>query len=116
MTLGQAMRRARKEAGLTIQELAEKSGYSQSTISAIETDKNAPKVTTVTDLADVLGLSVDEYTGHNVHNAEKQVTILEIPDDVIMFTKDKWLVINMESEDLGKAIKSCMEYLTHERR
>lgn len=116
MTLGQAMRKARKEAGLTIEELADKSGYSKATISQTETDKHIPKVTTILDLADVLGISVNEYTGHKVHNEERKVTVVEIPDDMIIFTKDKWLVINMESEDLGKAIKTCMNYLTHERR
>ena len=43
-------------------------------------------------------------------NAE--VEVLKIPCGTIIYTKDKWLVLNMESQDLGRAIKSCVEYLT----
>ena len=105
MTLGQAMRKARKDAGLTIQELADKSGYSPSTISNAETDTHIPNVTTILDLADVLGVSVNEYIGHKAHNEVKRGTVLEIPEDVIIYTEDKWLVINTELFNSRKKVK-----------
>lgn len=40
----------------------------------------------------------------------KHSHILEIPDEDIVYTKDKWLVLNMESEHLGKAIKQIIDY------
>ena len=116
MTLGQAMRKARKDAGVTLLELGEKSGYNPSYLGEIERGKYAPRVTTVIDLADVLGISLDEYIGRKEHNEGEKVTVLEIPDDMIIFKKDKWLAINLYSEDLGKAIRTLMDYLTHERR
>lgn len=34
------------------------------------------------------------------------------PDNnAIIFVKNNWLMLNMESQDLGKAIKSCVDYL-----
>lgn len=37
---------------------------------------------------------------------------IELPDNTIIFVNDNWLVLNMESENLGKAIKMCVDYLT----
>lgn len=46
----------------------------------------------------------------------KSLCVKGIPKDAIIFTKDKWLVINMESKDLGDAIKGCVDYLTKNAR
>lgn len=46
LTLGEAARLARKRAGLTIRELARRSGYSKGSISQIENDHRVPLVTT----------------------------------------------------------------------
>ena len=64
MTIGDYMRRARQKAGLTIIQLSEKSGFNAAVISQIETEKVEPRIYTVIDLADTLGISVDEYIGH----------------------------------------------------
>ena len=45
-----------------------------------------------------------------------KANVLEISDDDIIFTKGKWLVLNMESEDLGGAIKSIIDYCTKNAR
>lgn len=66
MTIGQSMRKARKNAKLTIKELAEKSGYSRNNIQGIETDIHTPRISTVIDIADALGVSIDELVGHEV--------------------------------------------------
>ena len=67
------------------------------------------------------------YKEHNHHhekfyycdleNVEKECqhfinksTIIDIPDDMILYVQDKWLVINMESDDIGKAMKSIVDY------
>ena len=34
---------------------------------------------------------------------------IELPDDTIIFVNDNWLVLNMESKDLGEAIKRIIE-------
>jgi len=64
MTRGGHMRRAREAAGLTLRELAERSGVAFSHIGALERDARCGNIVTVELLADALGLSIDEYTGH----------------------------------------------------
>ena len=42
---------------------------------------------------------------------------VEVPDDQnIIFVKDNWLMLNVESEYLGKAIKHCVDYLTKDAK
>lgn len=65
-TPGYHMRVARMAAGLTVQQLADKSGYTASTISGMENNTRSPMLLTVIDLADVLGLSIDDYIGREV--------------------------------------------------
>lgn len=66
MTRGQRMRKLRQEAGLNIVELANLSTVSHVTISRLELDQGSPNLETIILLADVLGLSIDEYVGHVV--------------------------------------------------
>lgn len=63
LTIGQAMRKARKSKKITQEKLAEITGYSQNVICKWETDKQMPKITSVIDIADALGVSVDELVG-----------------------------------------------------
>lgn len=66
MTRGQRMRKLRQEAGLSIVELANLSTVSHVTITRLELDRGSPNLETIILLADVLGLSIDEYVGHVV--------------------------------------------------
>jgi transcriptional regulator with XRE-family HTH domain len=58
--LGVEMRRLREEGGLTVEELAEKSGISASTIRAVERGTREARGDTVAKLAKPLGLTFDE--------------------------------------------------------
>ena len=49
-------------------------------------------------------------------SAKNKADLVELNDGLIIYTQDKWLVINMESDKLGKAIKTCMEYLTKDAK
>lgn len=65
MTRGEYMRRARRNAGLTIRQLAALSGVSANAIGGLERGRRiSGQYMTIEVLADALGLSVDEYTGH----------------------------------------------------
>ena len=37
---------------------------------------------------------------------------IELPNDAVLFVKDNWFMLNIESEYLGNAIKNCVNYLT----
>lgn len=67
MTRGETMRKWREKRGLSQLELAELSGISQVTISALEKGRNSGgNLDTIELLADALGLSIDAYVGHEV--------------------------------------------------
>ena len=67
MTRGETMRMWREKRGLSQCELAKLSGISQVTISALEISRNSGgNLDTIELLADALGLSIDEYVGHEV--------------------------------------------------
>ena len=61
------MRKWREKRGLSQLELAELSGIHQVTISALEKGRNSGgNLDTIELLADALGLSIDEYVGHEI--------------------------------------------------
>lgn len=71
---------------------------------------------------DCLSESVCRFNdGHNLYckkgyecpHFKNKANALEIPDKDIIYTKGKWLVLNIESNDLGKAIKAVINYLTN---
>ena len=58
--LGLELRRIREEKGLTVEELAEKSGISATTVRAVERGTQEARGDTVAKLAKPLGLTFDE--------------------------------------------------------
>mgnify|MGYP002627195999 CR=1 FL=1 len=64
MNRGQYMRAARKKRGLSLRKLSELSGYHANTIFHLENNTRHGNIDTITDLADALGISIDEYVGH----------------------------------------------------
>lgn len=66
LTIGEAIRRARKKRGMKAGELAKITGYHPTVVSTWENDRSIPKLTTVIDIADALGISIDELIGHEV--------------------------------------------------
>lgn len=63
MTVGEAVRKARKSKGFTLHKLAEKAGVSPMTISNAEKDRFYPSLLTMVSLADALEISLDELVG-----------------------------------------------------
>jgi hypothetical protein len=51
-------------------------------------------------------------TGDGCPHSKNKAKMLEVSDTSIIFTKDSWLVLNMESKDLGAAIKSIIDHCT----
>ena len=60
------MRAAREEAGWSLVDLAAEAGISHGNLSYLERDCHAGTIGTIEALADVLGLTIDEYIGHRV--------------------------------------------------
>ena len=64
MTRGEHMRAARKSAGLTQRELAALAGVERVTVARLECGMHQGGIDTIVLLADALGISIDEYIGH----------------------------------------------------
>ena len=66
ITVHEAMREARREAGWTVRYLSDISGVHPNNIYQSETGRVTPSIYNLIDLADALGLTLDEYVGHRV--------------------------------------------------
>lgn len=74
VALGQVVQNARKQAGLTQQELCEKASISYSTLAKIERGAiRSPSVFTIRKLAECLNVSLDELMGHTGGGGSFQV-------------------------------------------
>ena len=67
-SIGKSMRLCRVARGVSVIELSERSGVSESTIYHTEQDKSYPGVLILAALADALDVSLDEYIGRVVRN------------------------------------------------
>ena len=66
LTIGQAMRKARKAKKYTLEKLEKKAGISRQSIGRWERDKVSPNILNVISIADVLGVTLDELVGRTV--------------------------------------------------
>lgn len=64
------MRNARLNAGLTQRELAKAAGIAHTTVCNYEQDRVSPSLYNIIDLADVLGIALDEYIGRRIKREE----------------------------------------------
>jgi transcriptional regulator with XRE-family HTH domain len=79
MTIGESMRAARERAGLTRRQLSERSGVHALTIGKQERDESVPRLLNTIDLADSLGITIDEYIGHGVRELPPQPEKARVP-------------------------------------
>lgn len=66
MTIGQAIKKARQQKGLTQTQLATVIGVKATQISWWETGEHFPSILNCISLADVLGVTLDELVGRTV--------------------------------------------------
>lgn len=65
MTIGELIKMERLQRGLTLRDLAKKTGLASSTISGVETDK-FHRFTTIKTILEALGLTVEDATAAGV--------------------------------------------------
>lgn len=71
LTVDQAMRRARANADVTVHQLSELSGIHKNTIYQYERGKGLLTLYNLMNLADALGMTLDEYVGHTPRAAKE---------------------------------------------
>ncbi len=79
MTIGESMKAARERAGLTRRQLSERSGVHAVTIGTQERGERIPSLLSVIDLADSLGITIDEYIGHCVRELPPKPEKARVP-------------------------------------
>ena len=73
MTLGEKLRNARKQEGLTQEQLSEKLGISRSAVAKWETGNGIPDISNLIALSDEFGLSLDELIKENTAVKKKLI-------------------------------------------
>ena len=73
MTLGEKLRNARKQEGLSQEQLSEKLGISRSAVAKWETDNGIPDISNLIALSDEFGLSLDELIKENTAVKKKLI-------------------------------------------
>lgn len=101
---GNNIHRKRKQLGLTQDELAEKLGIGQQSLSRMERGTMAPKFERLQDIADILHCPVSELF---VHNANKNTDIEMIITDILngLNPKEKHSILKFVS-DASQIFKS----------
>jgi transcriptional regulator with XRE-family HTH domain len=92
LLLGKQIAHFRRQAGLTQEQLAEKTGYSVDFIGLVERGVNAPTVERLQDIADALGVEVWELfklSEARQHNSKKEGHIRRYSKERNRVNKDK---------------------------
>lgn len=77
MSIGEKVRKIRKEKGLSIMDLKEKTGLSKSTISDLENNKSSPTIDTLQKIADALGVDVRDFFEDNTEKQSANITNID---------------------------------------
>ena len=85
MTVGQSIQKARKNAGLTQKELAEKAGLATITLQQYERGVREPKIETIKKIAAVLNVSVADFLDEDAYSMADRIfdAIEEIAESVL---------------------------------
>ena len=82
-TFGQRIQRLRKAKGLTQEDVAKRITISPQAVSKWENDASSPDITMIGDLADILGVSVDELLGRETSSREDSTKGIHDEDDPV---------------------------------
>lgn len=108
MTMGEMIKAARKKAGLTQKELADRLGITNSTISAFERDKTNMKQSTLLKICDALDISLMELKAVNYEKVNSS-TVKDITSEIfytVDYLSDMWIEHNKidEKQFLSKLV------------
>lgn len=102
MSIGEKVRKIRKEKGLSIMDLKEKTGLSKSTISDLENDKSSPTIDTLQKIANALSVDIKEFFEKKLENQT------ELIDDLVEEFPEGVYVLRRASKKLSPEAKKQM--------
>lgn len=97
ITLGQKISTLRKEKGITQEGLSERLGVSPQAVSKWENDISSPDISLLVELAEILGVSVDQ-----ILSREEKKTVHLVPEEERKKVEDMMLRIIINSADGDK--------------
>ena len=97
ITLGQKISTLRKEKGITQEGLSERLGVSPQAVSKWENDISSPDISLLVELAEILGVSVDQLLSR-----EEKKTVHLVPEEERKKVEDMMLRIIINSADGDK--------------
>ncbi len=99
MDIGKRIRALRIKNGLTLEELASRSELTKGFLSQLENNLTSPSITTLEDITEVLGVSLEEF-----FKEDKDEQIKFSKDDYFVDEKDDsiitWLVPNAQKNEM----------------
>ena len=111
MDIGKRIKTLRTRNGLTLEELASRSELSKGFISQLENNVTSPSISTLEDITEVLGVSLE-----NFFKEEKEEKVKFTKEDYFIDEKEKssitWLVPNVdphEGEEFAYVLKGEVE-------
>ncbi|AJC53605.1 cupin domain-containing protein [Streptomyces sp. 769] len=81
--IGRHLRRERQTRGLTLEQLAEKTGLSRSYLSNVERDVNSPTINTLRTIVNALGTTLSRL----LHAVDREQRVLTRPDQRVELTR-----------------------------
>ncbi len=113
---GKRLYEARKKRGLTLEQLASiynkrfDGGLSKGTLSKYENEKQEPMISTVGNIASILGVSVD----YLIDDKENNQNNVELDENVIMYHRDGKTVRKKMSKEQMKMLSSMIDAIPDE--
>jgi transcriptional regulator with XRE-family HTH domain len=110
MSLAKRIRKERKEAGLTLDELADKAGLSKTYLWELEQDEGGvkrPSAEVVLKIADALSLTIADLMGLPTVKVQKET--VSLPKSLIEF-RDQQLTMGNKLSDKDLRELACMSF------
>ena len=109
MDIGKRIKQLRIKNGLTLEELASRSELTKGFLSQLERNLTSPSISTLEDITEVLGISLEEFFKN-----EEDEKIKFSSDDYFIDEKEKttltWLVPNAQKNEMEPILLSLREY------
>ena len=104
MTVGENVRKIRKEKGLSILDVREATGLSKSTISELENDKSSPTIETLQKIANALNVDVEDFFKTDLKEREKFIESLKpsTPEEALKLILSQPVLMAYGGYDLEK--------------
>ena len=105
MDIGKRIRKLRRQQDFTLQEIADKCGFTKSLLSKIENNVISPPVSTLSKIADALGVKIAAFFDEQGHSGPLLVTAEEINSGKLTKTDKGYFFYAYAAQKQNKAMQ-----------